>query len=182
MPIHSTELGERIKKLRLAQDLTLKQLEAKARVSATHLSEIERGLTSPTVGALARIARALGEELALLANERALRRVALVPRGERRAWAASGARVASLGAGIDGAEMAMAEIELETDAVDFDPGPAAAEEFLLVLAGTIELRLGSSTHVLAPGDAIHYAAQAPRALRAREAARLLWVAVPAPTF
>ena len=56
------ELGERLRRLRFARNLTLKEVEAKAHVSATHLSEIERGKTSPTVGALVRIARALGED------------------------------------------------------------------------------------------------------------------------
>jgi transcriptional regulator with XRE-family HTH domain len=182
MPTHSYELGERIKKLRLSQNLTLKQLEAKAGVSATHLSEIERGLTSPTVGALSRVARALGEEPALLASERAPRRVAVVRRGERRVWSAGVARVASLGTPLDGAEMSVAEIELGTGETGFDPGPVATEEFLLVLAGTIDVRVGSTSRLLAAGDAIHFAACEPRTFRAREPARLLWIALPASTL
>ena len=39
--------------------MTLKQVEQTSGLSATHLSEIERGRTSPTIGALVRIARAL---------------------------------------------------------------------------------------------------------------------------
>ena len=57
--MNNTELGRRIKQLRLAQALTLKDIESKGGVSATHVSEIERGKTSPTVGALAKIAEAL---------------------------------------------------------------------------------------------------------------------------
>ena len=53
------ELGRRIKQLRLSQGFTLKDIESKVGVSATHVSEIERGKTSPTVGALSRIAEAL---------------------------------------------------------------------------------------------------------------------------
>jgi transcriptional regulator with XRE-family HTH domain len=56
------QLGERIKRFRLERNLTLKDVEVKAKVSATHVSEIERGMTSPTVGALTKIARALGTE------------------------------------------------------------------------------------------------------------------------
>ena len=43
----------------LAKGLTLKEIEAKVGVSATHVSEVERGKTSPTVGALSKIAAAL---------------------------------------------------------------------------------------------------------------------------
>ena len=39
------ELGERIKRFRLERNLTLKEVEVKAKVSATHVSEIERGMT-----------------------------------------------------------------------------------------------------------------------------------------
>ncbi|HXV14834.1 MAG TPA: XRE family transcriptional regulator [Candidatus Krumholzibacteria bacterium] len=182
MPTHSFELGERIKKLRLSQNLTLKQLEAKAGVSATHLSEIERGQSSPTVGTLERVARALGEEPALLAGERTPRRVAVVRRNERRAWAAGEARVASLGTPLDGAEMSVVEIELGTGETGFDPGPVANEEFLLVLAGAIDLRVGSTSHALAAGDAIHLATNESRRLHAREAARVLWITLPASTL
>ena len=52
--------------------LTLKQVEAAAGLSATHLSEIERGRTSPTVGALLRIARALGKHPAYFVEPREL--------------------------------------------------------------------------------------------------------------
>lgn len=173
----SNELGERIKMLRLAQNLTLKQLEAKARVSATHLSEIERGLTSPTVGAIERVARALGEDPAVLVSEHAGPRVAVVRREERRAWESNGATVQSLGAPLDGAEMSVIEVALADGAV-FDPGPGLGEEFLLVLAGTVELGLGDANHRLAEGDAIHYAAHAPRTLRARGASRVVWVSLP----
>ena len=53
-------LGRRIRSLRIEKGLTLKQIEARVGISATHVSEVERGRTSPTVGALARIAEALG--------------------------------------------------------------------------------------------------------------------------
>ena len=56
------ELGRRIRTLRIERRMTLKQVEQAAGLSATHLSEIERGRTSPTIGALVRIARALEKE------------------------------------------------------------------------------------------------------------------------
>ena len=56
------ELGRRIRKLRVERRMTLKQVEQASGLSATHLSEIERGRTSPTIGALVRIARALNKD------------------------------------------------------------------------------------------------------------------------
>ena len=54
----SVEVGRRIKQYRQKYNLTLKEIEARVNVSATHVSEIERGKTSPTIGALSRIAQA----------------------------------------------------------------------------------------------------------------------------
>lgn len=175
-------IGERIKALRLAQNLTLKQLEAKAGVSATHLSEIERGLSSPTVGAIVRIARALGEEPALLVHERKGPRVTVVRRDERRTLTDAGAALELLGTPLGGAEMSLVEIALVPGAEPFDPGPGCGEEFLLVLAGSIDLVLGEVNLVLADGDAIHFDAVITRRLRAREIARVLWISSPAVTL
>ena len=58
--LNRATLGRRIRTIRIEKELTLKQIEAMVGISATHVSEIERGRTSPTVGALARIAEALG--------------------------------------------------------------------------------------------------------------------------
>ncbi|MBN1163824.1 MAG: helix-turn-helix domain-containing protein [Candidatus Krumholzibacteriota bacterium] len=59
--ITKEEIGKRMKKIREKKHMTLKNVEAKAGISATHISEIERGKTSPTIGALIRIANALGK-------------------------------------------------------------------------------------------------------------------------
>src|SRR6266540_4709833 len=66
------ELGRRIKLKRISRGLTLKDLEERGGISATHVSEIERGKASPTVGALGRIARALGLRPATLVEAQTL--------------------------------------------------------------------------------------------------------------
>jgi transcriptional regulator with XRE-family HTH domain len=181
MRTHSIELGERIKKLRLGQNLTLKELEAKAGVSATHLSEIERGLTSPTVGALARIAHALGEEPALLVCEHAGQRLMVARRDQRREFHARGATLRPVGGPIR-AEMSVIEIELPGDGAEAAaPATGGGEEFVLILSGDAELTRGDATFQLTEGDAIHYSAHEPWVLRSRggQTARALWIALPA---
>ncbi len=53
-------IGKKINTLRKAQGLTLQQLGTASGLSASFLSQVERGLASPTVVSLAQIARALG--------------------------------------------------------------------------------------------------------------------------
>src|SRR5881396_2893348 len=76
-------LGRRIKLLRVAMGLTLKDLEERGGISATHVSEIERGRASPTVGALGRIALALGTRPATLLDPLVLPEVSAMRSGDR---------------------------------------------------------------------------------------------------
>lgn len=64
------EVGRRIRMARFHRDLTLKDVANRSGMSATHISEIERGKTSPTIGALQRIASALDERPAHFVEER----------------------------------------------------------------------------------------------------------------
>ena len=66
------EVGRRIKRVRGERNLTLKMVESASGVSATHVSEIERGETIPTIKVLARIARALGKRAAFFLEENEL--------------------------------------------------------------------------------------------------------------
>jgi transcriptional regulator with XRE-family HTH domain len=177
-----TELGERIKQLRLAQDLTLKQVGEKAKVSATHLSEIERGMTSPTVGALVRIAHALGEEAAKLVDGDPVPAVAFVRRSERRTWTSGSLVVSSLSPAIDAHEISILEIVLADGQSVSVPGENG-EALAVVLEGEVEVELAGRRHVLKQNDALHFHLQDPHTLQSGAAgARLLWVTRPALTI
>jgi transcriptional regulator with XRE-family HTH domain len=56
-------LGKRIAELRKATGLSQETLAAKARYSTEFISLVERGLNSPSVAGLARIAKALNVEI-----------------------------------------------------------------------------------------------------------------------
>ncbi len=69
------ELGHRLRMARFEKGLTLKDVAKLSGMSATHISEVERGKTSPTIGALQRITGALGENPAHFVREENLPRV-----------------------------------------------------------------------------------------------------------
>jgi transcriptional regulator with XRE-family HTH domain len=175
-----TELGERIKQLRLSQDLTLKQVGEKAKVSATHLSEIERGKTSPTVGALVRIAHALGQEPGQLVDDEELPVVAFTRRSDRRTWSAGLLALSSLSPGIAPREISILEIALPPGSAAPSSVPGDSGEALaVVLEGEVEIELGEKRHPLREGDALHFRLHDPHALRAgASGARLLWITRP----
>lgn len=151
------ELGRRIRKLRTDRRLTLKQVEQASGLSATHLSEIERGRTSPTIGALVRVARALEKDPAYFIEPDERPEVShQTADGERATTLAPGVAAAHLSPGIPGGRLFAYRLALdpadggvfELDAQDL-PGEAS----YLVRRGEVEAVLGDASLSLGPGDA-----------------------------
>jgi transcriptional regulator with XRE-family HTH domain len=177
------ELGGRIKRFRLERNLTLKEVELKAKVSATHVSEIERGMTSPTVGALAKIARALGTDPSYFLQNNAYPRVSVVRKTERRALTHEGwgARVDCLSNGTSRARMSFLEAELEPGlSRELEPFSHTGEELIHILKGVVEIHVGSDRHLLKEGDTIHFKSEEPHTVKniGDGPSRILWVASP----
>jgi transcriptional regulator with XRE-family HTH domain len=174
-------LGRRIKKAREARGLTLKAVEGKAGISATHVSEIERGKTSPTLGALLRIATALGKAPAYFLEDDELGEVSRVAAEDRVRESLPG------GAGtVDRLTTSIAGGRLQARFVVLGPGGRtraephahAGTEAALVVSGEVEVSLDGDVVRLGPGDAVHFEAALAHTFSnaSPEAqARLVWV-------
>lgn len=77
------EVGRRLRLARFRRNMTLKDVAVGSGMSATHISEIERGSTSPTIGCLQKIAAALGERPAYFVEDAEPELVKLTRRDER---------------------------------------------------------------------------------------------------
>jgi len=177
------EIGARIKKFRLAKGLTLKDIEERAKVSATHVSEIERGMTSPTVGALAKIAEAIGTDVAYLVEKRNVSPVSIINKSDRKRmqYKEWGASYYSLAKDVPSPKMSFLEVEL-------DPGVKRpeetsthdGEEFALVTKGVMEIIIGDEKFILKEGDSIHYKSSKPHAMRniGDAKCKAIWVTLP----
>jgi transcriptional regulator with XRE-family HTH domain len=177
------ELGERIKRFRLERNLTLKEVELKAKVSATHVSEIERGMTSPTVGALTKIARAMGTEPSYFLQTNTYPSFSIVRKSDRRVltYDSWGARINCLSDGISRARMSFLEVELEPGlGRNVEPITHTGEELIHILKGVVEIHVGSDRHLLKEGDSIHFQSKEPHTIRniGDGQARIMWVASP----
>jgi len=175
----SRGLGDRIKRLRLAADLTLKQVGVKSGVSTTHLSEIERGKTSPTVGALVRIAAALGEEASRLIDEEPVRRLCVVRAAERRELVENGVSLQPLTGAAGPCELSVLAVTLPPGSA-LPPLASGGEQLVVVVEGAVEIEL-SEPRRLRDGDALHFAGADCDGIRNRteSPARLLWASSPA---
>ncbi|OGF16714.1 MAG: hypothetical protein A2W00_14565 [Candidatus Eisenbacteria bacterium RBG_16_71_46] len=158
-----SELGRRIKLLRISRGLTLKDLEERGGISATHVSEIERGKASPTVGALGRIALALGLRPATLVEPHVLPEVTVGRADERRnqrvQWGS-----AMLEALVPPVEGALLGAQLMTLPIGREPALAhrhEGEEWVTVVTGVAEIRVEERPYVLRQGDSLHFRAHRP---------------------
>jgi transcriptional regulator with XRE-family HTH domain len=157
--ISKEEIGRRIKKIREEQHLTLKNVEAKAGISATHISEIERGKTSPTIGALIRIADALGKDPAYFIEEEELSDtsfVALEDRKKETIEKVKGTRellTNSIPSGRINAQLiSLSPAESDEIPIHTHEGDEAA----LVLSGRMKFMVSGQVHELEEGDSIYY--------------------------
>jgi transcriptional regulator with XRE-family HTH domain len=159
------ELGRRIKLLRIARGLTLKDLEERGGISATHVSEIERGKASPTVGALGRIARALDLRPATLVAPRMLPEVTVLRAAERSArrvqWGL--AVLEAVADPIHGAELSAQIMTLPMSREPALSHQHEGEEWVSVLSGVAEIQVGSEAFMLREGDSLHFRAYLPHA-------------------
>ena len=154
------ELGRRIKMLRVSRGLTLKDLEERGGISATHVSEIERGKASPTVGALGRIALALGMRPASLVEPHELPEMAVSRAGERKRHTLQWGRATleRLSPPIQNAEVCAHLLRLP---VAREPALAhhhEGEEWVMAISGVAEIRVGEQSFVLREGDTLHFRA------------------------
>jgi transcriptional regulator with XRE-family HTH domain len=159
------ELGRRIKLLRVKRNLTLKELEKRGGISATHVSEIERGKASPTVGALGRIARALRVRPASLIEPRVLPQVTISSpetRSHRRVTAGA-ATLEPLTEAVHASEVAAHLMTLPIGREVALAHHHEGEEWVTVLVGQVEIRTGEERHELHEGDSLHFRAEQPHA-------------------
>jgi len=162
-----SEIGERIKRFRLEKKLTLKEIEALSGVSATHISEIERGKSSPTVGALSKIAKAMGSEASYFVEADELPLVSLVRADHRRRFKFTEppVNIESLSGSVPHSRMSVMLMAWERGAIaSGDVNRHEGEEFILVRKGILEVYVEDERHILKEGDSLHYHASSPHRL------------------
>ena len=154
------ELGKRIREERLRQSKTLKDVEGRSGVSATHISQIERGITWPTVNALHKVASALEKHTSFFLEEVELPEISLTM-GKDPVILSEQPRVAMspLTNGIPGSKIHFYKLTAEPAGgiEKFVPGHAhEGDECGWVLSGHIQVRVGEDVFDLKRGDAIHF--------------------------
>src|SRR5690606_22069961 len=157
------KVGMRIRNVRQQQHKTLRDVESASGFSSTHISEIERGRTSPTIGALIQIAHALEKDPSYFIEERELDEIRVTTMNQRPSadpsvfdLVGTGIHVDSLTTGILGGRLHGFELTLEpgaNGAVSQMPEPV--DLAVICVEGSVELEAQEETLRLDPGDSLH---------------------------
>ncbi|GLS86498.1 cupin [Cypionkella aquatica] len=156
-------MADRLRRLRKANGLSLRQLAVATGTSASFLSQLERGLSGASTSTLIRIANCFGTSISELfagaddgrdpVLRRQMRPSLPVTKGQRK--------------------MLLSRRPLthfETYIAEFDVGGSSGDdaythgdshEMILVLRGQVRLELGGISHELNDGDSVEYATSVP---------------------
>src|SRR5215211_950166 len=160
------KIGPRLRALREAMGLSLRDLAERSGVSAPMLSQVERQETSPTIAVAAKIAAGLELTLSQLLRLDEGEHVTVSRAGARRGYRRGGHCFEELTPPLPGQR---ADVSLHT----LEPGAATggsddppmhepgSRETAVVLSGTLVLVVDGSRHELHAGDSVTFDADLP---------------------
>ena len=161
-------LGLRVKALREAMDLSLRDLADRSGVSAPMLSQVERGETSPTLQVASKIAAGLELRLSQLLRLDEDGAVTVVRAGERRKGPAGvrGHSYEILTPPLPGQRAELSEHRLEPGASTGGPGDPpmhepGSRETALICGGSVTFACDGERFELGAGDAVTFDADLP---------------------
>lgn len=175
-------IGAKINQLRKKNGLTQEELANRCELSKGFISQVERGLTSPSIATLSDIVECLGTDLKNFFNETVQEKIVFSKsdifekEGEKNKidWLIPNAQKNA---------MEPILIHLEQGGQSILQGPHEGEEFGYVLSGTIYIYLGNKRYKAKKGDSFYFRPTSDHYLKnaGKTKATILWIATP-PSF
>jgi uncharacterized cupin superfamily protein len=125
------------------------------------LGQVELGKTTPSIHVAWKIARALGVTFSILVDGIAETRPTLLRASTAKCMTSNGGSITTRALSTLGTRSAVAFYELRIGARSTqkaEPHAPGTRENVVVLQGTLGIRIASETHRLTPGDAIEFQA------------------------
>lgn len=179
-------IGRKLKASRLKRDKTIQELAGLSRVSSNMISRIERGLTTPSVEILMKLADALGLSLSYFVEEAEKgSRIIYTPagKGEPVFFFEDKHKISSLMQGLRDPGFSVFVDVLEPYCDSGEGGMVhAGEEFAMVLEGSLEFFIEENMYLLHQGDSIAFKATIPHRWKnnSSQHSKILWVVSPPP--
>lgn len=176
------EIGNKLKELRLKNDLTLEELANRSELTKGFLSQVERDLTSPSISTLSDILEALGVEFSeFFVEEKKVTEVfseddffVNVRDDYTISWIIPNAQKNNM-------EPILIEIMPNKSSMNIEP--FSGEEFGFVLSGNVDLVFDNQVYNLESGQTFYLLGDKSHYLhnKSNEIAKILWITNP-PVF
>jgi transcriptional regulator with XRE-family HTH domain len=166
-PVESVPaVGPRVRALREAMGLSLRNLAERSGVSAPMLSQVERGETSPTLAVAAKIAAGLELTLSQLLRLDEGQHLVVSRAGRRRRYERRGHRIEELTPPLPGQRADVSLHALKAGAATGGPDDPpmhepGSRETAVVLEGDLVLFVEGARHELHAGDSVTFDADVP---------------------
>jgi transcriptional regulator with XRE-family HTH domain len=160
------DVGSSIREIREAKGYSLRGLAERSGLSLNAINRIERGVSSPTVSSLQRLATALSVPINRffeIGNEYA---TILIRKNQRMRTRGKGVLFESLGSGLPGQMIEPFLMTLLPGAVGGEePISHAGEEFVYCVEGEVEYLVNDEWHRLEAGDSLLFQSPQPHLCR-----------------
>jgi transcriptional regulator with XRE-family HTH domain len=178
-------VGERVRDVREKKGLSLTDISQRTGISESTLVEIEKGNMDPPLGTVIKLAKALEMKMGYFISGEETRPFTIVRHDDRKAISRYDSRKGQqYGYQYESLAPHKKDRHMEPFMVTLGPSETEEErsshdgqEFIYVMEGTMEVRLGEEVYLLYPGDAIYYDSTVPHLVKChgKEATRILAV-------
>jgi transcriptional regulator with XRE-family HTH domain len=180
-----TYIGERLKKIRELQGVSLEKLAKIAGVDEKFLREVENVKVFPDLGTIIKLSKALRIATGLLLDEASGYSYSVVRKEDRKLIqrTPSGSKdrpdylYQSLSTGVKRRHMESFLVTLTGEEKEVELSSHDGEEFILVIEGEVRVMLGDRSETLKEGDTIYYLSTIPHALVSAGATQAVILAV-----
>jgi len=167
------KVGERVKRVREKRGLSLNDISQRTGIHTEVLSQIEENEIAPPLGTIIKLAKALEMKMGYFISGDEERAFTIVRRGDRKVVSRyDSKKVQRYGYEFESLAPFKKDRHMEPFLVTLVPSETEEErsthdgqEFIFVLTGKMEVRLGEEIHVLDPGDAIYYDSVVPHLVK-----------------
>lgn len=169
----TANVGERVRQVRDKQGLSLEDVSQRTDIDVSMLSQIEEGAVAPPLGTIIKLAKALEMRMGyFISGEQDMpytivrhRDRKVVSRYDSKKAKYYGYEYESLAPHKKDRHMEPFLVTLEAAETEEERSTHDGQEFIFVLQGQMEVRLGEEVHILDPGDAIYYDSTIPHLVK-----------------
>jgi transcriptional regulator with XRE-family HTH domain len=169
----AVRVGERVKTVREQRGLSLQDIAQRTGLDAPTLGEIEEGTMAPPLGTVIKLAKALEMKMGYFISGEEDKAYTIVRHGDRKVVSRFdsekgkhyGYEYESLAPHKKDRHMEPFLVTLQPSVTEEERSTHDGQEFIFVLAGKMQVRLGDEIHVLEPGDSIYYDSTVPHLVK-----------------